>query len=110
MKKIAIEDVTAGTKLIRPVTNDSGITLFGEGTILDDRAIERIKALGIDYIYIEGAMPPRRPIEEELEELERRFSKVSNVPYMTTIKTVIKEYIVSLYKDASEDECKPDKE
>ncbi|MFN3480805.1 MAG: hypothetical protein ACK415_10515 [Thermodesulfovibrionales bacterium] len=99
MKKIAIESATAGTRLARPVTNDSGITLFGEGTILDERSIERIKGLGVDYIYVEGASSPRRPVEEELADLERRFSKVIDVPYMTTIKTAVKEYIFSLYED-----------
>lgn len=99
MKKIATESVTAGARLARPVVNDSGITLFGEGTILDEKSIERIKGLGIDYIYVEGASSPRRPIEEEFKELEKRFSKAIDVPYMTTIKTAVKEYISSLYED-----------
>ncbi|MFN3395850.1 MAG: hypothetical protein ACK4Z9_03530 [Thermodesulfovibrionales bacterium] len=100
MKKIATESATAGTKLARPIVNDSGITLFGEGTILDERALERIKGLGIDYIYVEGAPSPRRPLEEELTELEKRFSKVIDIPYITTIKTAVKEYISSLYESS----------
>lgn len=99
MKKIAIESATSGTRLAKPVMNDSGITLFGEGTVLDDKSIDRIKALGIDYIYVEGHPLPRRSLEEEMKELERRFSKITNIPYMTTIKTAIKEYIYSLYED-----------
>lgn len=102
MKKIAIESATAGTRLARPVTNDSGITLFAEGTILDERSIERIKDLRVDYIYVEGASSPRRPVEEELAELEKRFSKVIDIPYMTTIKTAVKEYISSLYENERE--------
>lgn len=104
MRKIAIESAVAGLKLARPITNDSGVTLFGEGVILDERSIERIKTLGVDYIYIEGMISPRRPLEEELEELEKRFRRVIDVPYMTTIKTAVREYILSLY----DDECKTD--
>jgi hypothetical protein len=91
-------------RLARPVTNESGITLFGEGTILDERSIERIKTMGIDYLYIEGPSAPRRSLEEELRGLDDRFSRVSDVPYMTTIKTAVREYITSLY----EDECSTD--
>lgn len=105
MKKIRIDEVTVGTRLARPVMNESGIILFGEGTVLNEKTLERIKALGIDYIYIEGASSPRRPLEEELKELESRFSMVTDIPYMTTIKIAVKEYIASLY----EDECKTDK-
>lgn len=97
--RVGIESVTAGTRLARPVTNDSGITLFGEGFVLDERSIERIMALGIDYIYVEGTPSTRRPLEEELKELEKRFNKVMDVPFMTTIKTAVKEYIISLYED-----------
>lgn len=108
MKKIATESAAVGAKLARPIVNDSGITLFGEGTILDERSIERIKSLGIDYVYVEGASSPRRPLEEELVALEKRFSKVADVPYMTTIKTTVKEYISSLYESVPHDERKTD--
>lgn len=99
MRKIGIESITPGMRLARPITNESGITLFGEGTVLDERSIERIKTMGIDYIYIEGVATPGIPLEEELHRLDSRFSKVSNVPYMTTIKTAVREYITSLYED-----------
>lgn len=103
MKRIGIESATIGLKLARSVVNDSGITLFGEGFVLDERSIERIKALGIDYIYVEGTSSPQKSLEEELKDLERRFSKVIDAPYMTTIKTAVKEHLLSLY-----DECKTD--
>lgn len=104
MKRITVESTVAGMRLARAITNDLGVTLFGEGTVLDERTIERIKTLGIDYIYVEGHSPPRKSIDEEMKELEKRFSKVTNVPYMTTIKTAVKEYISSLYDEYKADQ------
>lgn len=53
MRKVQIELVKPGDKLARPVFQDNGNVLLGEGIELNDRYIDRLRTLGIDFLFIE---------------------------------------------------------
>jgi hypothetical protein len=99
MRKISAESAKAGMRLVKPITNESGITLFGEGSVLTDQFIERIRSMHIPFIFVEGYPAPRRPLSEELSLLDGRFRKTEHEPYMGTLKEILKEYLRTLYRD-----------
>jgi hypothetical protein len=99
MRKISAESASAGMRLVRPITNEAGITLFGEGSVLTDQFIERIRSMHISLIFVEGSSVPRRSMNEELLLLDERFRKTEHEPCMGSLKEIVKEYLRSLYGD-----------
>ncbi|MDQ0063512.1 HD-GYP domain-containing protein [Paenibacillus harenae] len=53
MRKVQIELVKPGDKLAKPIFQDNGNVLLGEGIELNDRYIDRLRTLGIDFLLIE---------------------------------------------------------
>lgn len=80
-------------KLVKPVVNDSGITLIREGTELTRALIDRLKHLGIQKVVVQG-----RPLKMEGEEdkplpvlekeLEERFRPTQSNPLMQQLKQI----------------------
>jgi hypothetical protein len=97
LKKISAGSIQPGMRLAKSILNEAGMTLFGEGTTLTEPFIGRIRSMDIAFVYVEGSSVPKRPLEEELSLLEARFKKSETEPYMTVIKTSLREYITSLY-------------
>lgn len=84
-------------RLAKSIMNEAGMTLFGEGTTLTEPFIGRIRSMDIASVYVEGASVPKKPLQEELSLLDARFRKSEAEPYMTLIKTSLREFITSLY-------------
>jgi hypothetical protein len=97
LRKVGIESVEPEMKLTKPVLNEAGMTLFGEGTILTEKFIRKLQSMDIAVVYVEGASTPERPLEEELSLLNARFRIIEDEPFMSSIKTILKEHIESLY-------------
>ncbi len=96
MQKIPIKYAQPGMKLAKPVVNDKGLVLCGEGTILTDNIIASLKRRDITTIYVEGnpvELPSMRlkPLSERLEELNKRFEKVSD-PLTLKLKKAIEDF------------------
>jgi HD-GYP domain-containing protein (c-di-GMP phosphodiesterase class II) len=53
MRKIHINSAKNGDIMAKPIWASNGSILLGMGVILNDRYIERMKASGIDYVFIE---------------------------------------------------------
>lgn len=87
-------------KLSRAILNESGITVYGEGITLTGPLIQRIASMHIETICVEGRTAPGRPLQEEIDALDRRFSRTENVPYMSVLKRIVREHIESLYGPA----------
>jgi hypothetical protein len=98
VSKIALDKLESGMKLAKPVENSSGMVLLGENTELTVELIDKIKGMGIDSVYIQGMTKPSVPIEVMLSDLDGRFKRVENEPYMDVLKKVFKEHIESLYE------------
>jgi hypothetical protein len=105
MKKIPVASAGAGMRLVKPITNELGITLFGKGVVLTDQFIDRIRSMNIPFIFVEGQSAPARSLSEELSMLDWRFRKTENEPYMGALKETLKEYLQMLYRDAEEREA-----
>lgn len=93
MKRVLIDRLKPGMKLAKPVVNDAGMILIGDGTLLSDTHINRLQNMSISSVFIEGTAGPAKTGEELLAELDARFRKTENEPYMATLKRIMKEVI-----------------
>ncbi len=93
MKKVSVEILKPGVKLAKPVVNDSGMIIIGDGTVLSDVHIERLQNMNINTVYVEGTAGPSKSKEELLAELDARFKKTEEEPYMSILKKVLREHI-----------------
>lgn len=98
MAKIPVSALKPGMKLTKPVVNDAGMVLLGEGTELTNSLIERLQNMNIGSVYVEGTSSPEKSLDEALAELDARFKKTENEPYMGTLKRLLKEHIEELHK------------
>lgn len=98
MPRILIDQVQQGMRLSRPITNDAGLLLFSEGTILTETHINRLKEMGLTSIYVEGDNTPKVPLEEALKNIEERFSLNREDPLMIMLKRALIEYTKNLYQ------------
>ncbi len=88
-----MEHLKPGAKLAKPVVNESGMILIGEGTVLKESHIDRLQGMSINTVFVEGTAGPSKTREELLAELDARFKKTEDEPYMPTVKRMFKEYI-----------------
>ncbi|CAM4347060.1 HD-GYP domain-containing protein (c-di-GMP phosphodiesterase class II) [Paenibacillus endophyticus] len=69
MRKVQIGMVKPGDKVAKPIFQENGNVLLGEGVELNDRYIDRLCNLGIDFLFIEDGMTadiiPEDAIREE---------------------------------------------
>ena len=98
MAKISVSNLNPGMKLSKAVVNESNMILFGEGTVLTEAHIERLHNMNINSVQVEGDSKPRKPKEEVLAELDARFKKTENEPYMGILKKLFIDHIEELYK------------
>lgn len=98
MAKISVENLKPGMKLSRPVVNEANMILFGDGTVLNELHIERLHNMNIHTVNVEGDSKPKKAKEEVLSELDARFKKTENEPYMDILKKLFTEHIEEIYK------------
>lgn len=93
MKRVSVDSLKPGVKLAQPVVNDSGMIIIGEGTVLSDSHIDRLQNMNISSVFIEGSAGPQKSKAELIAELDARFKKTEDEPYMSTLKKAFKERI-----------------
>jgi hypothetical protein len=96
MRRISIDKLEAGMILAKPLLRGT-MVILGEGTNLTESWISRIEDMDIDHLFVEGAAEQAIPKEEALAQLDRRFEKVLDQPYMAPLKKIVKEHIEGLY-------------
>lgn len=102
MQKIPLNLAAAEMVLARDVfRNDSpaGIPICGKGTSLSDSLIARLAHLGVQSVYVEGHPVQQegdRSLEEQLADLDRRFSKAAGNRYNQVLLNVYRKQITSM--------------
>ncbi|MUT68461.1 HD-GYP domain-containing protein [Paenibacillus sp. NEAU-GSW1] len=81
MRRVQIGLVKPGDKLAKPIFQDNGSVLLGEGVELNERFINRLHTLGIDVIYIEDGLTEDLVPDETLSDETRRHA--ADVIYKT---------------------------
>lgn len=85
-----------GMVLARDVETPEGRVLCGKGAVLDMGMVERLKKMGITAITVEGHPVDAesvKPLEQELEEIDRRFSKVQDIPPLQYLQKKLREKV-----------------
>lgn len=92
MQQILSLQAAEGMVLAKDVMTAEGRILCGKGTALTSTMIERIRKMDISRITVEGhpvQMEGEKSLEQELREIEKRFSRVRHVPPLVYIKKKI---------------------
>jgi hypothetical protein len=97
MPKIAIDKITPGMVLTKPVTGSNGMVLLAEGTELNAKWIDRLETMGVDGVWVGGAAEQPVPLEEALAALDKRVETVIEKPHMETLKRLVRVHIERLY-------------
>ncbi len=83
--------------LAKPVLR--GTTVFlGEGMILSESVVERLRTMEIDHVYVEGQSEQSISAEEALRLLDERFRNTENSNLMMHLKKIVGEHITDLYE------------
>jgi hypothetical protein len=78
-----------GMALAKDVMTAEGRVLCGKGTVLTTSLIERFQKMDIVQLTVEGhpvSTPGEKSLQEELAEIEERFSEVNKVPPLVYLK------------------------
>ncbi len=98
MAKVAIANLKAGMRLTKPVVNETGMVMFGEGTVLTDQMITKLSNMNISAVFVEGAQQRTKTKDEALREIEQRFARSGENEQMKMLKKVMIEHIEEIYK------------
>lgn len=98
MKRTKINDAEPGMKLAKPVENESGIALYGAGMELTPAIIERLKAMGTEAVFIEGAIEYRFPKKADyMAVVETAFSKSGGKGINANLRKIMKAHVEAIY-------------
>jgi hypothetical protein len=98
VQKILTARAAEGMVLARDIETTEGRILCGKGTELTFGLIERLKRMEISHIAVEGHPilgSEQKSLQEELEEIEERFSRVKHIPPLMFLKKRIMERTVA---------------
>jgi hypothetical protein len=98
LPKVTVNNLKPGMKLSKPVVNEAGMILLGEGTEITDALIERLQNMNVSSVFVEGASKSQKPKEDAMAEIDARFKKTENELHMGMLKKLLKEHVEELYK------------
>ena len=102
MQQILSMQAAEGMVLAKEVETPDGRVLCGKGTALSPSIIARILKMDISHITVEGhpvAVEGEKTLEQELRDIEKRFSRVKHVPPLMFIKKKIMQRLVAARKE-----------
>lgn len=86
MRKVQLSMVKPGDKIAKPVFQENGNVLLGQGVELNDRYIERLQNLGIDVLYIEDGLTDDIEPEDSIRDETRKEAVSMIYKTMNSIK------------------------
>lgn len=101
MQQILSLQAAEGMVLAKDVLTADGRILCGKGTALTTSIIERIRKMDIGHITVEGhpvQVEGEKTLEQELHDIEERFSRVKHVPPLMYLKKRIMQRKVASRK------------
>ncbi|MFN3505644.1 MAG: hypothetical protein ACK4Y7_05510 [Caldimicrobium sp.] len=103
MQRIPLSYVKPGMKTYEEVIDNQGRVLCGKGVEITEEMLRKFQELGVNYITVEGIvikLPWEKSYEEEIADLEARFSYITD-EILLQIKDIIKEMLEEKYKKGS---------
>ncbi|MBD2872985.1 HD-GYP domain-containing protein [Paenibacillus arenilitoris] len=83
MRKVQIGMVKPGDRIAKPIFQDNGNVLLGEGVVLNERYIDRLAGMGIDFLFIEDGLTADLVPEDTIREETRK--KAVDTIYKTMV-------------------------
>jgi HD-GYP domain-containing protein (c-di-GMP phosphodiesterase class II) len=72
MRKVQIDRVKPGDRIAKAIFQENGNVLLGEGVELSERYIERLRNLGIDFLFIEDGLTADLVPEDTIRDETRK--------------------------------------
>lgn len=97
MQEILTSQAGQGMVLAKDITNQEGRVLCGKGTTLTESLIDRLKKMGVSHVAVMGhpvEVEGEKTLEEELRDIEKRFSRVVDTPPLMYLKKRLMEHMV----------------
>jgi len=101
MQRIKIDEAEEGMVLAKPVVSEQGAVLCREGSELTEAMIATLKKRDVVRLKVVGhpvERPDEKPLNEVLEDVSLRFSRVTNDPLALKIKKTILRQIRQEYE------------
>lgn len=98
MQQILTAMATEGMVLAKEVETPEGRVLCGKGTVLSEGVIARLRSMDIQHITVEGhpvQEEGEKSLEEELAELDQRFSRVTDVAPLMYLKKRLRARLIA---------------
>lgn len=98
MQQILTLQAKEGMVLAKDVTTPEGRVLCGKGTVLTQSLLDRFRKMELAQLTVDGhpvAMPGEKSLQEELQEIEERFSEVKTVPPLVYLKKRLMHKLVA---------------
>lgn len=96
MQRIPLKYADAGMILGKAVARPDGMVLAGEGTVLTDNIIDRLKNAGLPSIVVKGRPVPALASGLDLKKSKNRLSHLfrrhKENPLMWTLRNMIDQY------------------
>ncbi len=95
MQRLPIKLATAGMKLAKEASTPEGQVLCGPGTMLTETLLLRLAKAGIHTVTVEGhpvRMPGEKSLNQRLNELHERFTRVKEDPVLRALERLIAEF------------------
>lgn len=102
MQQILIAQAGEGMILAKDVETEEGRVLCGKGTALSGGLVERLKKMDVTHLTVEGhpvEEADEKTLEEELHQIEQRFSRVKHIPPLVHLKKRLMERAVEARKE-----------
>lgn len=71
MRFVKSEDIKIGQRIAKPIYSKDGVLLYGRGTIINERVLERVKEINSYGLYVLDATEPLPHITDDELEFER---------------------------------------
>lgn len=98
MQRIPMKFASAGMVLHKPITREDGMVLAGEGTVLTDSIIDRLKNSEIPSIVVKGRPVPGLESDMDLNKVRERlphlFRKYTDDPLMNAMRNMLDQHLI----------------
>ena len=88
MKRKAVNQLKEGDILAKEVATSGGLVLIPQGTSMKKQYTDRLKDLGIQYVYIEEVSSKESPVEKPTENEEEKIKSQCQ----TTVKETMDKF------------------
>lgn len=107
MQKIPIDKAVSGMVLGKPLSRKDGVVLMGEGTVLTEQLIDRLKDMDIAKVFVKGRPltvegEESKTLEQRLHEVDNRFSLVEEDRLSCQIRDIIKADIKQRFSETDD--------